>query len=90
MKNNGGEETVCCFKMSVRKKRRVGGAFFFHELFLKDWTARCKQWFIILKSSCYNSHDKERGKKKKPKSIFFCKYFVKWKNYRRDLEKGSK
>lgn len=72
MKNNGGEETVCCFKMSVRKKRRVGGAsFFFHELFLKDWTARCKQWFIILKSSCYNSHDKERGKKKNLKVSFF-------------------
>lgn len=26
--------------------------------------------------------------RQKKKNLFFCKYFVKWKNCRRDLEKG--
>lgn len=45
-KNNRGKKTVCSFKKrSVStEKKEVGGFFFFHELFLKDWTARCKQW----------------------------------------------
>lgn len=30
------------------------------------------------------------AEKKEKQSIFFCKYFVKWKTYRRDLEEGFK
>lgn len=60
---------------------KEGWEDFFHELFLKKETGLfdVSNGHHLKKKSCYNSQHTE---KKKTEKYLFCKYFVKWKNYR--------